>query len=93
MNDSENKEIKEKIKTIYSEEDDSPQSRPKEEELFIKILILIPIILIIIGFFIFNPDYNLYSLIGTIILCSSLIFFGVFIYSLMLIKESDKSNY
>ena len=83
----EKKNLQEKIKVIkneYFEGNDRLNILSRKKKIFIRLLIIIPSILVISGIYLVNLPKNLFSTLGFIFFCFSLILLGVFIYSLML---------
>ena len=86
----EKKTLEEKLRTIqsdYNEGEDNSVMLSRRESLFVKILILIPSIIVLIGLYFVNAPKQILSILAFVIFCLSLIFIGVFIYSIMLSGE------
>ena len=80
MNRFDKKTVEEKLLDLRKEND---QTLPWFNGIFIKSLILLPLILFLIGLFIFNRPENIYQFIEIIFLPIGLIFMGVALLYLM----------
>ena len=87
MNLFDEKDIEEKFRTIYSDEQEV--LIPWHKKLFIQILITLPLILVLVGIYSSNKDNSILSIISFLGLCLCLIFLGSLTYWLMFIRRSD----
>ena len=78
--DSNDEVLKEKLKTLIDEDN---EMKKWNEGLFIKSLILLPIIIFIVGLFIFNRPQNLTEVLFIFIYPLTLVSIGVIILFLM----------
>ena len=86
----EKKTLEEKLRTIqsdYNECEDNSVILSRRESIFIKILILIPSILVLIGLYFVNTPKQILSILAFVVFCLSLVFIGVLIYSIMISSE------
>ncbi len=93
MESLEEKNLAEKIQSIQHERSESPDrlaSLSRKKIIFIRLLLLMPLLLVIAGIYLVNLPPDLLSTLLFIIFCLLLILLGVFIYSLMLQSRNKR---
>ena len=75
----ENKDSLQEIIKSLEEEDEKTIVKKWNEELFSKFILLFPIIIFLVTFFVINKDKTFFDLLIFVLGCLSLITFGLFI--------------
>ena len=88
MSDFEEKKIEDKIKIIY--DDNTQRIIPWHRHILIKILILFPLLLVVLGLTKFNAINSLKLFFTYLAFALLFISLGVLIYWIMLSREKDK---